>query len=85
MGKQKRLEEEGHALPGEDPKAIAKRRQDIREQAEHANRCQDRFEEPLFEITEAGDVFCARDGRPVTHTQQTLAGKCYRMEVGWGI
>jgi hypothetical protein len=52
---------------GEDPQDAEKRRQEIRTQAEHANRCQDRYEEPLFEITEEGDVFCARDGRPVTH------------------
>jgi hypothetical protein len=29
-------------------------------------------------------VFCARDGRPVTNTQQTLAEKFYLMELGWG-
>src|SRR5215211_3934377 len=86
MSRKKRLErlEEDHVVPGEYPKATEKRRKLIREQAEHANRCQDRFEEPLFEITEAGDVFCARDGRPVTDTHQTLAEKFYWMEVGFG-
>jgi hypothetical protein len=86
MSRKKRLErlEEDHAVAGEYPKATEKRRKLIREQAEHANRCQDRFEEPLFEITEAGDVFCARDGRPVTDPHQTLAEKFYWMEVGFG-
>jgi len=37
----------------------------------------------LFDVTEAG-VFCARDGRPVTDTHQTLAEKFYWMEVGFG-
>jgi hypothetical protein len=85
MNAKKRLGRlEGDRRDGEAPKATEKRRNGIREQAEHANRCQDRYEEPLFEITEEGDVFCARDGRPVTHTQQTLAEKCYLMELGLG-
>jgi len=86
MSRKKRLErlEEDQTVPEGDLKATEKRRKVIREQAEHANRCQDRFEEPLFEITEAGDVFCARDGRPVTDTHQTLAEKFYWMEVGFG-
>ncbi len=86
MSRKKRLErlEEDHAVLGEDPKATEKRRKVIREQAEHANRCQDRFEEPLFEITEEGDVLCAHDGRPVTDPHQTLAEKFYWMEVGFG-
>jgi hypothetical protein len=85
MSAKKRLErlEEDHAVPEGDPKAAEKRRQLVREQAEHANRCQGR-DEPLFEITKAGDVFCARDGRPVTDTHQTLAEKFYWMEVGFG-
>jgi hypothetical protein len=45
---------EGDRRDGEDPKATEKRRQEIRQQAEHAIRCQDRYEEPLFEITEEG-------------------------------
>jgi len=86
MSRKKRLErlEEAHTVPGEYPKATEKRRKLIREQAEHANRCQDRFEEPLFEITEEGDVLCAHDGRPVTDPHQTLAEKFYSMEVGLG-
>jgi hypothetical protein len=86
MTAKKRLQrlEEDHAGPGEDPKVIAQRRRALREVADHANRCQDRFEEPLFEITEEGDVLCAHDGRPVTDPHQTLAEKFYWMEVGWG-
>ncbi len=86
MSRKKRLErlEEDHALPGEDPKTTEKRRKEIRVQAEHANRCQGMDEEPLFVITRSGDVFCARDGRPVTHSQQTLCEKFYWMELGWG-
>ena len=83
--KERRLERlEGEHGGAEGPKVAEKRRKEIRQQAEHANRCQDRYEDPLFEITEEGDVLCARDGRPVTHTQQTLAEKFYLMELGWG-
>jgi hypothetical protein len=85
LSRKKRLErlEEDHAVPGEYPKATEKRRKVIREQAELANRCQDRDEPPVFDVTEAG-VFCARDGRPVTDPHQTLAEKFYWMEVGFG-
>ena len=56
----------------------------VREQAEHSNRCgAGRGEEPFFEVTGAG-VFCARDGRPVTDSRQTLAEVFYWREVGWG-
>src|SRR5215212_3746241 len=65
-------------------KATEKRRKVLREQAEHANHCQHRFEEPLFEITEEGDVLCAHDGRPVPDPHQTLAEKFYWMEVRFG-
>ena len=83
--KERRLERlEGEHGGTEDPKVAEKRRKEMRQQAEHADRCQDRYEDPLFEITEEGDVLCARDGRPVTHTQQTLAEKFYLMELGWG-
>jgi hypothetical protein len=86
MSRKKRLErlEEDQAVPEGDLKATEKRRKVIREQAEHANRCQDWFEEPLFEITDEGDVLCAHDGRPVTDPYQTLAEKFYSMEVGFG-
>ncbi len=86
MTAKKRLQrlEESHALPGEDLETAEKRLKDIREQALHTNRCQDRYEEPLFEITADGDVLCAHDGRPVTDPRQILAENFYWMEVGWG-
>jgi hypothetical protein len=40
--------------------------------------------EPPFTITEAGEVFCARDGKPVTTHRQTLAEAWYWQEVEWG-
>jgi hypothetical protein len=41
-------------------------------------------DEPLFEMTEEGDVLCTYDGRPATGMRQTLAEQLYWMEVGWG-
>jgi hypothetical protein len=80
-----RLEDRGlQSEPPENDHEREKLRRKIREQAEHANRCRDKDEPPIFEITEAGDVLCARDGRPVTDTRQTLAEEFYWMEVGWG-
>ncbi len=79
----RKLETE-HAEPEETPAEREERRKRIREQAEHANRCRYSDEPPIFEITETGDVVCARDGRPVTHFSQTLAERFYWMEVGWG-
>ncbi len=46
----------------------------VREQAEHANDCRAR---PVFVIDESGDVFSARDGRPITDPHQTLADEWY--------
>ncbi len=69
--------------PEETAAQREERRVRIREQAEHANRCR-APEPPIFEIAENGDVFCARDGRPVTDTRQTLAEEFYWMEVGFG-
>ena len=40
--------------------------------------------EPVFEITDGGDVFCTHDGRPVTEWRQTLAEDWYRQELEWG-
>lgn len=83
--KERRLERlEGEHGGAEGPKVAEKRRKEIRQQAAHANRCQDRYEDPLFEITEEGDVLCAHDGRPVTDPQQTLCERFYWLEVGWG-
>jgi hypothetical protein len=33
--------------------------------------------EAVFEITDKGDVLCARDGKPVTESHQTLAEEWY--------
>jgi hypothetical protein len=68
----------------EDEHERAKRLKRIREAAEHTNRCRDKDEPPIFEITESGDVLCACDGKPVTDYHQTLAEQFYWMEVGWG-
>ena len=64
---------EEYATPKETPAETEKRRKEIREAAEHANRCRDHENPPIFEITEDGVVLCARDGRPVTDMRQTLA------------
>ena len=76
--------EEGRPAPEDTPLETEKRRKRIREQAQHANRCRDKGEPPVFEITEAGDVLCTRDGRPVTDSRQTLAEEWYWQELGWG-
>ncbi|MDP9475637.1 MAG: hypothetical protein M3R38_08105 [Actinomycetota bacterium] len=78
----RKLESE-HAEPEEAAAEREESRKRIREQAEHANYCR-APEPPIFEIAENGDVFCARDGRPVTDTRQTLAEEFYWMEVGFG-
>jgi hypothetical protein len=78
---------EGHATPGEPPAEAEQGRKEIREQAEHANRCgwgEKTDRHPLFEIDEDGDVFCTHDGKPVTDSHQTLAEEFYWMEVDWG-
>ena len=70
----------------EREKRLAEERRRVREQAEHSNRCgEGRGEAPFFEVSENGDVFGARDGRPVTDTRQTLAEVFYWREVeeGW--
>jgi hypothetical protein len=57
----------------------------VRRQAEHSNRCHEGRGEPTrFEVTEAGDVLCAHDGKPVTNTHQTLAEDFYWMTVEFG-
>ncbi len=78
----RKLEE--HATPQETPAEAEERRKLIREQAEQINRSQERGEPPVFEITEAGDVFCAHDGRLVTDSHQTLAEHFFWQEVEWG-
>lgn len=69
----------------EDAREREEERKQIRAQAAHSNDCRGgRGEAPLFEIDENGDVFCSRDGRPVTDSHQTLAEEFYWMEVGCG-
>jgi hypothetical protein len=79
----RRLEGE-HAEPQETAAEREERRNRLRADAEHANRCRDHAEPPIFEVTESGDVLCARDGRPVTDPRQILSEQFYWMEVGWG-
>ncbi len=77
--------ESGHVEPGEAAAEREERRKAIREEAERMNDRRDRDgDPPLFEITEAGEVLCAHDGRPVTNFHQTLAEDFYRMELRWG-
>ena len=86
MSIERRLRKLGGQLRSESGETAAEReerRRRIREQAEHANYCR-APELPNFEIAENGDVFCARDGRPVTDPCQILAKEFYWMEVGWG-
>lgn len=79
---------EGTALRGErieDEHEREKRDRMIRDGAEGANdRRRREGEEPVFEITEEGAVFCTHDGRPVTNYHQTLAEEWYWQELEWG-
>jgi hypothetical protein len=88
MSIRKRLRRlEDHTTPEETPAEPEERRKEIREQAEHANRCgcgEECGRGPLFEVDEEGDVFCTHDGRPVTDSHQILAENFYWMEVDWG-
>ena len=82
----RKLEAAGRPAP-EDAREREEERKRIREQAEHANRCgwgEECGRWPLFEIDEAGNVFCTHDGLPVTASHQTLAEGFYWMEVEWG-
>jgi hypothetical protein len=88
MSIRKRLRRlEDHTTPEETPTESEERRKEIRERAEHANRCgwgEECGRWPLFEIDEHGSVFCTYDGRPVTDSHQTLAEGFYWQEVEWG-
>jgi len=90
VGLRRRLRNLENAHPpgseGEREERREEERREIRKQAEHSNRCgAGRGEAPFFEVGKNGDVFCARDGRPVTDTSQTLAEVFYWWEVeeGW--
>ena len=65
----------------EDAAAREKQKREIRETAEHRNNCAGG--EPLFKITEDGDVFCAADGKPVTTWVQLGAEESYQQEMEW--
>jgi hypothetical protein len=79
-----RLEAAGRPDP-EDERPREQERERIREAVqqsiEHSLR---EGNEPVFEITDDGDVFCARDGKPVTEYHQTLAEEWYWDYVAWG-
>jgi hypothetical protein len=64
----------------EDEREHRERRERI---AHDANRSNERRRseglEPIFEVDEGGDVFCAYDGKPVTDFHQSLAEEWY-----WG-
>ncbi len=54
----------------------------LREHAEHSNkRARREGTEPLFEITEDGDVLCTCDGRAVIHHGQIAGEEFYWMHV----
>ena len=77
MGLKDRLERlEGSQRPEpEDERERERLRREIREAAEHANRCARGGWRP-FELTAEG-VFCAADGRPVRTWAQTAAEEAY--------
>ena len=59
-------------------------RQETRASAEHANRCQPKDAEPHFVILSGGEVYSARDGRPITSPHQVSCEQLYWMEVASG-
>jgi hypothetical protein len=79
-----RLEDAARPEP-EAEQEREKWRERIREAAEQSiERSRREGKEPVFEITDSGDVFCTHDGRPVTEWRQTLAEEWYRQELEWG-
>ncbi len=81
MSKRRRLERlEGLAGvgPGETEREHEERRREIRKEAERMNDSLEREDkDPAFDVAANGDVFCSRDGRPVTEYRQTLAEHWY--------
>jgi len=76
-GRIRRLEGE-HADPRETPAKAEERRRRIREDAKRSiERSRREGKEPVFEITDAGDVLCTHDGKPVTQSHQTLSEEWY--------
>lgn len=78
------------ALAGGGEETVAEREERlrmIREGAEGANnRARRDGKVPPFEVADKGDVWCTRDGRPVTTSRQTLAEDWYweEVEAGFG-
>ncbi len=68
------------------PEETTEDRERIRQEAEQLNDARRRDgEEPVFEITESGEVLCTYDGKPVTSYHQTLAEDWYWRQVEWSI
>jgi hypothetical protein len=59
-------------------------RKEIRAAAEHANRTRDSGEDPPFAILAGGEVYVARDGRPVRRPHQVAAEQFYQQELARG-
>ncbi len=80
-----RLEGETQARP-EDEHKREKDRADALHMAECGNR-DARLDglEPIFEITESGEVFSTHDGRPVTDGHQALCEQWYWLHLKWGV
>ncbi len=79
-----KLEDDRRPEP-EDERERQKWRERILYEANRMNENREREgREPVFEITDSGDVFCAHDGRPVTEFSQTLAEDWYWQELEWG-
>jgi hypothetical protein len=76
----RRLEGDG----GKNKEDVELARQEIRRRAEHANRCQPKDAEPHFVILSGGEVFSARDGRPIVTPHQVFTEQLYWMEVASG-
>lgn len=81
-----RLEDEHRPeLAKLDEREREKWRERILYEANRMNESREREgREPVFEITDNGDVFCTHDGRPVTELRQTLAEDWYWQELEWG-
>jgi len=77
--------EETHAELEETLEEAEKRRESIRQAAQQSiegKRRED--EEPVFEITDDGDVLCVYDGKLVVTYHQTLAEEWFWDYVAWG-
>jgi len=79
-----KLEREMGPTPPETASERKERRVATREAAEHMNNCRvGDGKPPTFEITEAGDVLAARDGKPIESFHATLAEEWYWDFLEW--